>query len=150
MLVRITETLELVKSASADDADCRGFVIHIPVGQGCRLAVCDLQAGSLRYHRLMSVCRFFSLFLLSLILASCSTPSPPPAPGTDSAGSYSQPPQDRPSLGTRWGETRKSLVDTTNFVRATPGKPLATAPIFYNDRAGIEAMAAASQPQRVW
>ena len=98
----------------------------------------------------MSACRFLSLFLLGLILASCSTPLPSPAPGTTSEASYAQPPQDRPGLGTRWGETRKSSVDVTNFVRAVPTKPLATAVIFYNDRAGIEAMAAASQPQRVW
>lgn len=98
----------------------------------------------------MTACRFLFLSLLGLVLASCSAPPPPTRQEMASASSYAQAPRDRPGLGTRWGETRKSLIDTTNFVRATAGKPIATAAIFYNDRAGIEAMAAASQPQRVW
>ena len=43
-----------------------------------------------------------------------------------------------------------SVVETESFLRATPAEPLATTAIFYNDRAGIEAMAAASQPRRAW
>ncbi|MBA3544405.1 MAG: hypothetical protein H0T83_08210 [Chthoniobacterales bacterium] len=64
---------------------------------------------------------------------------------------FAQAPQDRPGLGTtRWGETRKSVVGATSFERANPTEPLASAAIFYNDRAGIEAMAAAAQLRRVW
>jgi hypothetical protein len=41
-------------------------------------------------------------------------------------------------------------VNATSFVRATPGRPLAIAQIFYNNRAGIEAMAAAKPLRRIW
>ncbi len=91
------------------------------------------------------------LLILALILASCASPPPPTrsrSAGADSA--FAQPPQDRPGLGTRWGETRRSLVDATSFQRATPKRPLASAGIYYNDRPGIEAMAAASQLRRTW
>ena len=94
------------------------------------------------------------LFLLipGFILASCAAPLPPSFSGEQAAArsSYAEPPHDRPGLGTRWGETRKSVVEATSFQRANPPGPLATAAIFYNDRAGIEAMAAASQMRRAW
>jgi hypothetical protein len=63
---------------------------------------------------------------------------------------YAEAPPDRPGLGTKWGETRSSVVGATFFERSTPSRPLATAEIFYNDRAGIEAMANASELRRVW
>ena len=78
------------------------------------------------------------------ILASCA------GPASYRSSSYAEAPPDRPGLGTRWGETRTSKVSATGFARADPDHPLATAEIFYNDRAGIEAMAAASAYRRVW
>ena len=102
------------------------------------------------------------LLLLGFTLAACAGPSFDTSDQTATSGtrtsaataasraSYAEPPRDRPGLGTRWGETRKSAVQPTRFQRATPGNPLATAAIFYNDRAGIEAVAAASQLRRVW
>ena len=93
---------------------------------------------------------FFLSLLLAFTLGSCALPSFERGEYATERASYAEAPRDRPGLGTRWGETRKSQVGATNFQRATPADPLATAAIFYNDRAGIEAMAAASQPRRVW
>ncbi len=97
--------------------------------------------------------RFFIL-CVTLLLAACAAPPPEvgrsPAAGGGAANAFASAPQDRPGLGTKWGETRRSTLGLTNFVRATPNEPLATAEIFYNDRAGIEAMAAASSLRRVW
>ena len=93
------------------------------------------------------------LLLIVVALASCSAPPSTMRSRVSGAGSeagFAQPPQDRPGLGTRWGERRRSLVDATSFQRAAPNRPLATAAIYYNDRAGIEAMAAASQLRRTW
>lgn len=92
------------------------------------------------------------LLLLGFILASCAAPPPPSFSGEHATArsSYAEPPRDRPGLGTRWGETRRSAVEATSFQRANPTEPLATAAIFYNDRAGIEAMAAASSLRRTW
>lgn len=68
-----------------------------------------------------------------------SPPAPRPLlhPRAGATSDYASAPPDRPGLGTRWGETRRSLVSATNFERATPVRPLAIAEIFYNDRAGI-------------
>ena len=103
--------------------------------------------------------RHFFFLLLGFILASCAAPSfesgeraAPALARSQAAGraSFAEAPRDRPGLGTRWGETRKSLVTMTSFERATPARPLAVAEIFYNNRAGIEAMAAASKLRRTW
>ncbi len=90
--------------------------------------------------------------LAILLLAACAGPSREPgrAPAAGGAGAFASAPPDRPGLGTRWGETRKSRSFPTRFDRATPNDPLATAEIFYNDRAGINAMANASEFRRVW
>jgi hypothetical protein len=60
--------------------------------------------------------------------------SPLPAP--------SPAPRDRPGLGTEWGETRESPIREVSFVRATFDQPFAVSQLFYNDRQGVEAMAA--------
>lgn len=95
--------------------------------------------------------------LLAAILASCSVPPSgmrsrisSADSGATAEGAFAQPPQDRPGLGTRWGESRRSPVEATLFQRASPTRPLASAAIYYNDRTGIEAMAAAAQLRRVW
>jgi hypothetical protein len=78
---------------------------------------------------------------------------PPPAPpptvtAESSAGSSShwnapEPrPRERPGLGTEWGESRESHIREVSFFRADPERPFAVAQLFYNDRQGIEAMAA--------
>ena len=89
-------------------------------------------------------------FLAGCALASCAAPSFQTGERATGRSSYAEAPVDRPGLGTRWGETRKSFASTTSFERATPERPLAVAAIFYNNRAGIEAMAAASSLRRGW
>jgi hypothetical protein len=62
-------------------------------------------------------------------------------------------PPDRPGLGTKWGEGRISLVGTVSFERANFNHPFAAAAIYYNDEAGIRAMAgtvAGKEGSRFW
>lgn len=51
-------------------------------------------------------------------------------------------PRERPGLATQWGETRESHVRDVDFNRAEPGRPFAVAKVYYNDRAGVDALAA--------
>ncbi len=80
---------------------------------------------------------------------------PPPAPSTarleadesQSSGSshWKSPepqPRERPGLGTEWGETRESHIHEVSFFRQDFQRPFAVAQLFYNDRKGIEALAA--------
>lgn len=50
-------------------------------------------------------------------------------------------PEDRPGLGTEFGETRESRVHDVSFTRANGDHPLAIASMFYDDRAGVDALA---------
>ncbi len=50
-------------------------------------------------------------------------------------------PEERPGLGTTFGETHESHVSTSPFFREDPDSPLAVASLFYNDRQGARAMA---------
>jgi hypothetical protein len=94
--------------------------------------------------------RLTTSLVLSILVTSCTAPSSYEGGRGRATGvtSYAQPPRDRPGLGTRWGETRTSGAREVAFVRATPNEPLAMARIFYNDRAGIEAMANANALRR--
>lgn len=49
--------------------------------------------------------------------------------------------EDRPGLGTTWGETRTSYVSTRAFERADFSRPFAVVSLNYNDESGIQAMA---------
>jgi hypothetical protein len=51
-------------------------------------------------------------------------------------------PKERPGLGTEWGESRESHIRVVSFLRGDPDRPFAVAQLFYNDRQGIEALAA--------
>lgn len=53
-------------------------------------------------------------------------------------------PKDRPGLGTEWGETRNSQIQTVPFVRADPQNPFVMASLFYNDEQGAQAMSGTS------
>jgi hypothetical protein len=64
--------------------------------------------------------------------ADRSEPSPSPTPT----------PRERPGLGTEFGETRSSRVHDVAFVRSESDRPFAVAALHYNDRRGVEAMAA--------
>jgi len=83
--------------------------------------------------------------------AGAAAPAPPPPPATVEAqssttsrgGGWHEPaPRDRPGLGTEWGETRDSPIREVSFFRNDPDRPFATASLFYNDRQGVEALAA--------
>jgi hypothetical protein len=54
------------------------------------------------------------------------------------------PPEDRPGLGTQWGETRVSRISMVSFDRADASSPFATAALYYNDEQGARAMAGAA------
>jgi hypothetical protein len=88
--------------------------------------------------------------LAAFLLASCAAPSLETAGRERELPALAEASRDRPGLGTKWGETRKSAASATAFERATPNRPVAAAEIFYNNRAGIDAMAAAAQLRRVW
>lgn len=99
---------------------------------------------------LPSLSRWFVSFVGVLSLASCQGPSQTSATqrrtSADTAAAVA--PEQRPGLGTRWGETRESSVVATGFRRAEGTRPLATAAIHYNDAPGIAAMVGAVLPQR--
>jgi hypothetical protein len=68
------------------------------------------------------------------------------APSPARAGSAYQPPaekkaENRPGLGTTWGETRTSYVSNAPFDRADYSRPFALVSLNYNDDSGIQAMA---------
>src|SRR5262249_13328214 len=63
-------------------------------------------------------------------------------PVRPSAPRAAEPPQERPGLATSWGESRASHVREVSFQRADDDVPLSVGTLFYNDRAGIDAMAA--------
>jgi hypothetical protein len=76
-------------------------------------------------------------------------PAPPP-PSASADGSWtarkSAPraeaaPEERPGLGTQWGETRTSRISMVSFERGDHTTPFATAALFYNDEEGARAMA---------
>jgi len=50
------------------------------------------------------------------------------------------PQEERPGLGTEWGETRESRVSSAPFERQDWNTPLSTASFFYNDESGVRAM----------
>ncbi len=61
----------------------------------------------------------------------------------ESSPAYSPAParNERPGLGTKWGEDRRSPVSYSNFHRGNASRPWATGKLFYNDAAGAAAMA---------
>jgi hypothetical protein len=78
-----------------------------------------------------------------------AAPPPPPLPGAWSEGTTVSrapvlvpQPTERPGLGTEWGETRISEVHDVDFERTDETHPFAVAMMHYNDRRGVEALAA--------
>jgi hypothetical protein len=109
----------------------------------------------------MSLPRFAALIplLAAMLFAGCES-GPAPA-GSAGAGAMARrstataetslaAAQERPGLGTKWGEDRRSVIGTTAFVRDNASRPIARAAIYYNDRGGVEAMAQAVEPARTW
>jgi hypothetical protein len=77
---------------------------------------------------------------------SASREAPTSMGGGGGAVMHDQPrpeprPQDRPGLGTEFGESRTSRVHDVTFVRADADRPFALAQLHYNDRQGILALA---------
>jgi hypothetical protein len=67
-------------------------------------------------------------------------PSPSAAPKA-SEGRAMEPERDqRPGLGTSWGETRSSRVSSAPFERDDSANPFAVASLLYNDANGVRAM----------
>jgi hypothetical protein len=78
-----------------------------------------------------------------------SEPSPTPSPKAGGAisGKTAYKPidrptrrQERPGLGTAFGERRHSAVSFTRFVRANPKRPTSFAELRYNDARGLQAL----------
>jgi hypothetical protein len=67
-------------------------------------------------------------------------PAPPPATASNDAPQQPSP-QNRPGLGTEWGESRESRITEVSFLRADPSRPFAQAQLFYNDWQGVQALA---------
>jgi hypothetical protein len=85
------------------------------------------------------------LIAFALLQIGCTAPMMPAPPATEAttARSISAPLQnERPGLGTAWGEQRDSRVESTSFVRASRTRPLAVNKLFYNDDTGASAMLA--------
>lgn len=89
-------------------------------------------------------------FILAMVLASCAVPPSGASRSRTGDTAFAQAPQDRPGLGTRWGETRASHVADTYFHRANGNRAAAVASIYYNDAAGIRAMSGATASRRRW
>src|SRR5229473_667937 len=94
--------------------------------------------------------RLLTIFASFAVLFFCSCESQVTTGGAGATARFAQAPTDRPGLGTKWGETRTSRVGLASFRRADSAHPLATAAIYYNDAAGIRAMAGAVAWQRHW
>jgi len=63
------------------------------------------------------------------------------APGQANADrAYEQPREERPGLGTEWGETRDSRVSSAPFERQDWDHPVSTTSFFYNDESGVRAV----------
>ncbi|MEP7051600.1 MAG: hypothetical protein ABJB12_14660 [Pseudomonadota bacterium] len=76
-----------------------------------------------------------------------SASAAPASRSAQSGGAYQPQPDkaekkdDRPGLGTTWGETRTSYVSNQAFERADFSHPFALLALNYNDAAGVQAMA---------
>ncbi|KAB2897601.1 MAG: hypothetical protein F9K40_12610 [Kofleriaceae bacterium] len=73
--------------------------------------------------------------------ASVHAPAPAPSPSRGDVAIDRPAPDERPGLGTTWGESIWSPVTTRPFERSTPS-PWAIAAIHYNDEDGVRAHAA--------
>lgn len=94
-----------------------------------------------------------SLVLMAALQIGCAT-FPPTSSAPDSvyektgtvpsvrgAANASKPVRnERPGLGTGWGERRDSQVEPTYFVRSSRTRPLSVSKTFYNDENGAKAM----------
>jgi len=80
-----------------------------------------------------------------LLLNSCESE----IAGGPSNSRFSNAPEDRPGLGTKWGETRRCRINVVGFERAA-SEPVAVSAIYYNDEIGIRAMTGVCASQPGW
>jgi hypothetical protein len=136
-------------SAMAMVAGCGGAASHAPAmspsGGGYSTATADAPAGYPSQPGAKSGGAGYD---------QAAPPAPPPATamteaapssvGPSGGGQWQAPepkPQDRPGLGTEWGETRESRIQEVSFFRAEPDRPFAVASLNYNDWQGVQALA---------
>src|SRR5471030_427196 len=100
---------------------------------------CAPPVGSRRIARQMRIPILLGLVVASIFSSACSNSSPN-APASLTSSNAPPSGDARPGLGTKFGETRDSKVRSTNFVRATPDRPLTLATVQYNDAEGARAM----------
>lgn len=86
----------------------------------------------------MAALRSLICALALVALTSCVTPLPQSRERV-ARESFAAAAEDRPGLGTGWGETRESRSVDTQFRRANSTRPSALTRIYYNDAAGIRA-----------
>jgi hypothetical protein len=141
-----TTTLLMGVSALAMLAGCGGSASHGPAMSptGGGYATADAPAGQPGYPGAP----------MSAKSGGASVESAPPAPpatamgesaqSAPSPGQWNAPEptqQERPGLGTQWGETRESRISEVSFFRADPDRPFAVASLNYNDWQGVQALA---------
>ncbi|MEO7166170.1 MAG: hypothetical protein ABI787_10870 [Spartobacteria bacterium] len=78
----------------------------------------------------VDIVRLLLALIAAFVLGSCASPAPQTGRSASGQASFAAALPDRPGLGTAWGETRASAASVTNFDRATPAQPLASAAIF--------------------
>lgn len=81
--------------------------------------------------------RLLSSLLAAAILCGCAS-HPAKRPEAARTGVVSA--QERPGLGTAWGEQRDSWAEAAPFTRASNERPNGRDRLYYNDRAGVNAM----------
>jgi len=81
-----------------------------------------------------------AILLAALVLAGCATQTRERAEASKRKGFTAV--QERPGLGTSWGEQRESWVEPAPFARTSAEHPSGQARIYYNDREGANAMLA--------
>jgi hypothetical protein len=70
---------------------------------------------------------------------AAASEAPAPTAGADKADAPAA--EERPGLGTEFGESRESRISTTSFTREHSDRPFDALRLFYNDATGARAMA---------
>ena len=81
--------------------------------------------------------RFLPSLLIAAILSGCASHT---TKRPETARNGIIPAQERPGLGTAWGEQRDSWAEAAPFARASGERPAGRDRLYYNDRAGVDAM----------
>ena len=82
--------------------------------------------------------RLLASLLVAAVLCGCATHSTKRPNAVERNGIV--PAQERPGLGTAWGEQRESWAEPAPFARASGERPAGRDRLYYNDREGVNAM----------